>query len=256
MIALTREVSGAIGDCELTHVARAPIDLDRARAQHAAYERALEALGCRIVRVRAEPGMPDSVFIEDTAVVLDELALISRPGAASRRGETAAVAEVLREYRTLVPIRAPGTLDGGDVLVAGRRIFIGMTTRTDLDAVEQLRRAVEPHGYSVQPAEPLGCLHLKSAGTALDEETVLLNPEWVDAEQFSGLRRIEVHPDEPSGANILRAGGRLLYASAFPRTRERIERHGYPVTVVDVSELAKAEGAVTCCSLLVAEPPI
>jgi dimethylargininase len=253
LIALTRGVSGAIGQCQLTHLARAPIDLDVARAQHAACESALEMLGCRVVRVQAAPDMADSVFIEDTAVVLNELAFITRPGAVSRRAETNAVADVLGAYRTLVHIRAPATMDGGDVMVAGRRIFVGLTTRTNAAALRQMQQAVEPYGYTVQPVTPLGCLHLKSAVTAVDHGTLLLNPSWIAAAQFSGFDCIEVHPEEPSGANIARVGARLLYASAFPRTRERIERRGYSVVGVDVRELAKAEGAVTCCSVIVAE---
>jgi dimethylargininase len=250
LVALTRDLSPAIARCELTYLPRVEIDIDEANAQHAAYERALQALGCQVFRIPTEPTMADAVFIEDTAVVLDEIAVITRPGAASRHGETHAVAAALAPHRTLARIEPPGTMDGGDVLVIGRSIFVGLTARTNAMAIDQMQRAVAPFGYAVRPATVRGCLHLKSAVTALDEETLLINPEWASECEFPGLDRIAVHADEPFGANIARVGGRLLYASAFPRTRDRLDARGFSVCPVDVSELAKAEGAVTCCSVI------
>jgi dimethylargininase len=249
-LALTREISPAIVRCELTHLTRLPIDLDRARAQHAAYERALAASGCVVERLAAGDEMPDSVFIEDTAIVFDELAIVTRPGAASRRGETEAVAQALHPHRPIVRIEPPGTIDGGDVLTVGRSVFVGRSQRTTAAAVEQVRRALAPFGYRVSEVPVEWCLHLKSAATALDDETLLINPDWVPAEAFGGLRTIRVHRLEPAGANILRIGAKLLYASAFPRTCDALVTGGYHVGTIDVSELAKAEGAVTCCSLI------
>jgi dimethylargininase len=251
LIALTREVSPAIVQCELTHLPRLAIDLDRARAQHAAYVRALAAMGCTVERLDAGDEMPDSVFIEDTAVVFAEVAVITRPGAESRRGEPEAVAQALHPRRPLIPIEPPATIDGGDVLVAGRAVFVGRTSRTNAAAVEQMRRALEPFAYTVSEVPVHGCLHLKSAATSLDDETLLVNPDRVLAGSFGGLRTIHVHRLEPAGANILRIGSKLLYAAAFPRTADDLVTRGYHVATVDVSELAKAEGAVTCCSLLV-----
>jgi dimethylargininase len=248
--ALTREVSPAIGRCELTHLPRVPIDVPRARAQHAAYERALAAHGCVVERLAAGSDMPDSVFIEDIAVVFDELAVVARPGAESRRGEVDAVAQALGPFRPQVRLEPPATLDGGDVLAIERAVFVGASGRTNAPAVEQLRGALEPHGYTVRQAVVRGCLHLKSAVTALDGETVLMNPEWVDLSEWRTFRHIPVHRLEPDGANILRLGDRLLYAAAFPRTCDLLVSRGYHVGVVDVSELAKAEGAMTCCSLI------
>jgi len=253
MIAITREVSPSIAACELTHLAREPIDVDRARAQHAEYERALERLGCTVQRLPAAIDMPDSVFVEDIAVVFDEVAFVTRPGAASRRAEVAAVAAALAPDRPLVHMTMPGTLDGGDVLVVGRSIFVGRTKRTSDAGIEQLRSAVERFGYLVTAASVRGCLHLKSAITALDNETLLINRRWAAAEEFEAYQLIDVDPAEPTGANIARVGTNLLYASAFPRTREQLERRGYSVTAIEVSELAKAEGAVTCCSLIFAD---
>ncbi len=251
MIALTRAVSPAIARCELTHLARTPIDIGRAVRQHEAYERLLERLGCTIRRLPAGDDMPDSVFIEDTAVVLDEVAVVARPGAASRRHEVPAVAEALRSDRVLRPIVEPGTLDGGDVLVAGRTVFAGRSSRTNDPGVEQLRQILAPLGYRVHPVGVHGCLHLKSAATALDDRRLLVNPLWVPVDAFAGFEVIAVHPEEPSAANVARVGDRLVAAAAFPKTAALLEARGYSVHLADVSELAKAEGAVTCCNLLI-----
>lgn len=250
-IALTREVSPTITECELTHLARTTIRVDVARAQHRGYERLLTSLGCELRRVEPAPSHPDAVFIEDTAVVLDEMAVITRPGAKSRRGEVAAVAAALSTLRPVVRMTAPATLDGGDVLVLGRDVFVGQTARTGDAGIAQLRSHIEPLGYTVWPVPVTDCLHLKSAVTALDDETVLLNPAWVSPAVFARYRVIPVAPDEPTGANVLRIGDALVYDAAHPHTRERIEREGYTLHTVDASELAKAEGAVTCCSLIV-----
>jgi dimethylargininase len=250
LIALTRDVSPALGRAELTHLPRVAIDVARARAQHADYERAIEGLGCSVRRLPAGPEMADSLFVEDTAVVFDEIGIITRPGAESRRAEIMGVEEMLKHHRLLGHITEPGTLDGGDVLVAGRSVFVGSSTRTNGAGIEQLRRLVEYFAYSLQVIDVRGCLHLKSAVTTLSDGAVLMNREWVPPGAFAGLDIIDVHPEEPWGANIARVNGQLLYAAAFPRTRDLLERRGYGVTTVDVSEIAKAEGAVTCCSLI------
>ena len=195
--------------------------------------------------------MPDAVFVEDTAVVLDEVAIITRPGAASRLGEVDQVVAALESLRLIARIEAPGSVDGGDVLVVGRSIFVGCSSRTNLEAIEQARRITAPHGYQVTAVAVGGCLHLKSAATAVSDDTLLINPQWVPQE-LRQLSCIEIHPDEPHAANVVRVDGRrLLAAAAHPRTREILEKRGFEVVIVDVSELAKAEGAVTCCSLLV-----
>jgi dimethylargininase len=250
MIAITRPVSDSIGDCQLTHVQRRPIDLNRARLQHGAYERALEAAGCDVVRVEPDHDLPDAVFVEDTAVVLPELAILTRPGARSRRPELHAVADVLGRYRQVFPVESPSTIDGGDVLVAGRRVFIGRTSRTDGTAIVKVRSILEPIGYTVQAVRVTGCLHLKSAVTALTDDRLLINPAWARREQFEGVDLVEIDENEPEAANVVRAGHRLIYPDAFPKTRKRLEALGFEVVAVDVSELAKAEGAVTCCSVI------
>jgi dimethylargininase len=250
LVALTRAVSRSLGRCELTHLPRAPIDAARAAAQHAAYERLLTSLGCRVRRLPAAHDLPDAVFVEDTAVVFDEVAIVTRPGAASRRAETAAVAEALAGYRPIARIEPPGTVDGGDVLVSGRQVFVGRSTRSNRAAFEQMRRILEPLGYSLTSVDVHGCLHLKSAATPVADRVVLLNPACVAADSFQGFEAVEVDPAEPAGANVLRVGDHLVSADAFPATCDRLRRLGFRVRTLDLSELAKAEGAVTCSSLV------
>lgn len=249
-IAITREVSPSLGDCELTHVARTPIDAGRAAMQHRAYQRVLVALGCRVLTLEAEPSMPDAVFVEDVAIVLDELAVMTRPGAESRRGEGASVAELLGRYRPLRAIDAPGTIDGGDVLRIGRTLHVGESGRSNAEGMAQLQAFVAEFGYRVQPVPIRGCLHLKSAVTAVRDDTLLLQPAWVDAASFPGFTIIEVDPEEEHAANILRIGDVAVMPACFPRTEQRLRDAGIDVVTVDVSELQKAEGAVTCCSLV------
>ncbi len=253
MLAFTREVSPAISQCELTHLARQPIDFETAERQHESYERCLTDLGCRVRRLPGGRELPDAVFIEDTAVVLDEVAIITRPGVVSRRAETAAVAEALRPHRPLVTIDPPGTLDGGDVLRVGRSVYVGLSSRSNPDGIRQLSRHLAPFGYGVCVVDVSGALHLKSAVTEVAERTLLLNRQWVRPESFPGLDLIAVDPAEPFGGNALRIGGTVVYPSNFPRTRRALEARGIAVRTVDASELAKAEGGVTCCSLILRE---
>jgi dimethylargininase len=243
-----------MADCQLTHLPRMPIDVALATKQHAAYEGALETLGCAVHRLPSTADIPDAVFIEDMAVVLDEIAIMMLPGAASRRLETDAVEEWLKHRILLARIEAPGTMDGGDVLVVGRRIFVGATSRTNAEALDQFRQIVEYFGYTMAVIEVRGCLHLKSAVTAVSEDVLLVNRGWVPASAFQRFELIDVHPQEPAAANIARVGNRLLYSAAFPWTLERLKNSVTDVTTVDVSELAKAEGAVTCCSLIMKTP--
>jgi dimethylargininase len=249
-VALTRPVSRSLGRCELTHLERQRIDVDRARRQHAAYERALQDCGLLIHRLPEAPDLPDSVFVEDTAVVVDELAVVTRPGAVSRRREVSVVATALAGWRPVVRIEPPATLDGGDVLRVGNRIWVGRSSRTDPRGIEQLTAALTPYGYRVDGVEVHGCLHLKSAVTAVGDRAVLVNPAWVDDTVFEDLERIEVDPSEPAAANALWTGSRVIYAAAYPRTAARLVTRGLDLEIVEVDELAKAEGAVTCCSVV------
>lgn len=249
-IAITRELSPSLLRCELTHLTREPIDYARAVAQHQAYCVALVTAGLTVIRLPTDPAYPDCCFVEDTAVVLDEVAVIASPGAASRRGETALIAQTLSRYRPLVHLELPATLEGGDVLKVGRRLFVGRTARTNDAGIAALAAAIVPWGYEVVPVAVAGCLHLKSAVTALDEETVLANPALFERLALSGLRIVEVAPEEPGAANVLRARSSLLAHLGFPRTTERLASAGYAVTPIDISEFLKAEAALTCKCLL------
>jgi len=250
-LALTRPVPSTIAECELTHLAREPISHSRAVAQHEAYEAALRALGCTVERVAGQDEHPDSVFIEDTAVVLDEVAVITRPGAATRRGETPVVEAALAKHRRIARIEAPDTLDGGDVVRVGRALWVGLTQRTTAAGAGQLARLLAPFGYSVATATPRDCLHLKTAVSALPDGRLLLNPRMVDAAAFGGRECIAVDPSEPYAGNVLCVGDTVLCPAAAPRTRARLDAAGYSTAAVDASELAKAEGGLTCCCLLI-----
>lgn len=251
--AIVREVGEELGDCELSFIGRDRIDLALARGQHDAYCEALQALGCEVVRLPVLQGHPDAVFVEDTALVLDEVAVLTRPGAASRRGEVAAIAEALRPHRDLLRIEAPATLDGGDILRIGRDIYVGQGARSNAHAVAQLQALLRPHGYRVQAVPTRDCLHLKSAVTRVAEDTVLVHPAWLqDATPFERYRRIEIDPAEPHAANALRIDDAVVHPACFPGTRVRLEAAGIRVVALDLSELQKAEGATTCCSLVFA----
>jgi dimethylargininase len=249
-VAITRDLSPRFAECELTHLAREPIDLPRAVAEHAAYRAALVALGVQVLELPASESHPDCVFVEDTAVVFEECAVITRPGAASRRGETPAVAAALSPYRRLLHIEAPGTLDGGDVLVLDRQVLVGATERSNAEGIAQLARLLSPYGYRVQPVPVRGCLHLKSAVTALGPGRLLINPAWVERAHFPGCEVIEVDPAEPAAANVLAVGERVICARHYPRTLARLRAAGIEVLPVDAGEVSKAEGAVTCCSVV------
>lgn len=250
LTAITRQVSPSIVRCELTHLERQPIDLPTAVAQHRQYEQALKELGLEVISMPAEADLPDSVFVEDTALVLDELAILTRPGADSRKAEVSSIARTLSHYRELEAIQSPGTLDGGDILQVGRSIYVGISTRSNRSAIEQLQELVKPFGYRVRGVKVTGCLHLKSAVTALAEDTLLINPAWVDRSEFENYRMIEIDPGEPYAANALRIGESLLYQPSFPGTIHRLEGAGLHLKLVEASELGKAEGALTCCSLV------
>lgn len=249
-IAITRDVSASLAGCQLSFVPRVPIDLDLARQQHAEYVRALESRGCRVLALPAQDDLPDAVFVEDVALVFDEVAVMTRPGAESRRGEGASVAPLLASLRPMRAIEAPGTLDGGDVMRVGRQVYVGRSARSNDEGIEQLRTLLAPFGYRVHAVVTHGCLHLKSAVTVVADDTLLVQPAWVDVAQFAGYRLIEVDPAEEHAANALRIGDGVIHPLCFPRTRARLEQAGIDVTTVDVSELQKAEGATTCCSLV------
>jgi dimethylargininase len=249
-VAFTRAVPLSIQHCELTHLSREPIDYAKAVAQHDQYEEALRRFGCRVERLPDAPDLPDSVFVEDAAVVLDDVAVIARPGAESRRPEVEAMVAALRPHRPLAFIEAPGTLDGGDVLVTAGKVFVGISGRTNDDGVRQLAAALEPQGFEVVSIPVSGCLHLKSAVTRAGDGILLVNPGWIETAHFAGFELIEVDPSEPAAANVLRIGDAVICAAEHPKTRRRLENRGFVTQPVPAGELAKAEGGVTCCSVI------
>lgn len=250
-IALMRGVPPTLARCELSFREREPIDLERALGQHAAYADLLRSLGLQVVELPADPACPDCCFVEDAAVVLDEVALVTRPGADSRRGEIPAVEAALAGYRPIERTAEPATLEGGDVLRVGRTLYVGRSARTNDAGIARLAAVAEPLGYRVVPVAVTGCLHLKSAVTALDQERVLVNRAWLDTAPLAGLELVDVAPEEPGAANVLRVAGLVVAHSGFPRTLERIAALGYAVRTLDVSEFLKAEAALTCKSLLI-----
>jgi dimethylargininase len=250
LIAITRQISPRFNECELTHLVRQPIDLELARAQHRQYEAALRELGCEVISLPPEPDLPDSVFVEDVALVFDEIAIITRPGADSRKPETESIARALAPYRMLRTIEAPGALDGGDVLRVGQTVYVGLSSRSNQSGVEQTQEFLAPYGYTVTGVEVTGCLHLKSAVTQVSEDTLLINPAWVARSIFGDMKFIEVDESEPSAANAVWINDAVIYPAGFPKTRRRLEEAGLNLKIVDATEVAKAEGAVTCCSLI------
>lgn len=246
---ITRAVPASLAQCELTHLKRQPIDVDVARRQHGAYEDALRRLGYEIFTQPPLDDYPDSVFVEDTALVLDEIAVITRMGAASRQGETDYTAKALADYRELVFMEAPATLEGGDVLRIGHRIFVGVGGRTNEAGVTQLADLIGRFGYTVQPIAVNGALHLKSAVSCIAPDTVLANPEWIDTSKL-GARVLSVARREPAAANVLATTEALLVSDRYPDTRAMLERRGFPTETLTVTELHKAEAGLTCMSLL------
>jgi dimethylargininase len=250
LAAITRAVSPAIVNCELSFIARQPIDLQIAVAQHHAYEQLLEKLGARVVSLPAEPNLPDSMFVEDPAIVLDELAVIFPLGTESRRPEAASLAQAISKFRKLQHVTLPGTLEGGDILRIGRKLFVGVTKRSNAEGIRQLSDILAPYHYQVVAVPVTGCLHLKSAVTFLGRDTLLANRAWFDAAPFAAYDWIDVDPTESHAANALTLGNTIVFPASFPRTGARIESTGFYVTPLDISELQKAESGLTCSSLI------
>lgn len=250
LTAITRAVSPAIVNCELTFVPRQTVDLGKACLQHRAYESLLQNLGARVHSLPAEPDLPDSMFVEDPAIVLDEFAVILPLGTDTRRREAASLANALSKFRKLEHVILPGTMEGGDILRIGRKLFAGLSTRTNAEGIRQLTALLAPHSYEVIPVPVTGCLHLKSAVTFMGRNTLLANRGWFDFEQLTGYDWIGVHPTEPHAANAIALDETVIFPASFPRTRARMESSGFHVTALDISELQKAESGLTCSSLL------
>ena len=250
MKALVNRPSAALAGCELTFLEREAIDIGRAQRQHEAYTEALRALGVDVHVLQVNERGPDGVFVEDVAVILDEVAVITTMGTPSRRGEIAAMRQAIAQVRETTSMALPATLEGGDVLRVGRTLFVGQTSRTNREGAAAFQAVARPLGYTVVSVEVPGCLHLKTCITALDDETCLVNRQWLDVTPFAGFALVDVAPGEPWGANVVRLPLGLLMNAAYPETATRVRALGHDVRLVDISEFGKAEAGLTCMSLL------
>ena len=250
LTAITRKVSSSLVNCELSFIEREPIDMEKARAQHQAYESLLEKSGAKVISLPEERDLPDSMFVEDPAIVLDEVAVICTLGTETRRKEAASIAAALEPYRKLAHVKLPGVLEGGDVLRVGKKIFVGLTQRSNADGIRQLAVITGNYGYDLTAVPVTGCLHLKSAVTYLGRNTLLGNREWFHWKRFEGFDWVDVDPAEPHAGNALAVGESIVFPASFPKTRARIEARGFRVEPLDIAELQKAESGLTCSSLL------
>ncbi|MCA1568628.1 MAG: dimethylargininase [Acidobacteria bacterium] len=248
--ALTRAVSQNIGACELTFRRREAINYRLATRQHEEYCGLLRYHGVEVTKLEASDAWPDCCFVEDAAIVFDEVAVITSMGVVSRRGEAAAIERELSRFRAVTRIRLPAMIEGGDVVRLDKRIFVGLSTRTNAQGIEDLRAILQPFGYTVTPVEVRSSLHLSTACSALDAETTLINPRWIDADAFSGVEVLTVPEDEPWAANTLRLGQTICLEAEAPRTLEMVSRLNHNIEVLDISEFRKAEGSLSCLSIV------
>ena len=254
LTAITRGVSASLASGELTFRDRTPIDIALAHRQHESYEAALIKLGVRIDHLPPEDAYPDAVFVEDVALVLDEIAIITAPGAASRIGEAESMARAVGKYRPVKHLSAPATLDGGDVVRIGKTLYVGLSSRTNQLGIDQLGALLSPLGYTVLGVEVEGALHLKTACTYAGRGILLANPEWAATNIFRDVEVFPVDAEEPWGGSVLAINDSLVIAASFPRTRAKLEARGLTVVAVDLSELQKAEGGPTCLSIVFDAP--
>jgi dimethylargininase len=250
LLAMTRPPTAALERCALTHLEREPIDIDRAIAQHRRYEETLARLGAEVISLPPEQDLPDAVFVEDVALVLDEVGVVTRPGTPSRLPEVATVEERLAAYRPLLRIEAPGTLDGGDVMRVDRVLYVGRSGRTNQAGIAALARAVGPFGYEVRPVPVTGCLHLKSACSHLGGGLVLVNKDWIEADALREVELLDVPAAHPGSANSFLVGDTVVMAAGFPETAALVRATGRTVETVELSELRKAEAGGSCMSLV------
>src|SRR6202795_4933276 len=244
LMAITRKVSSSLANCELSFIERRPIDMENARAQHHAYEYLLEKLGAKVISLPEERDLPDSMFVEDPAIVLDEVAVICTLGTEIRRKEAASIAAALEPYRKLAHVKLPGVLEGGDVLRVGKKIFVGLTQRSNAEGTRQLAVIAGNYGYDLTAVPVTGCLHLKSAVTYLGRNTLLGNRAWFHWKRFEGFEWVDVDPAEPHAGNALALGDSIVFPASFPKTRARIEARGFRVETLDIAELQKAESGL------------
>ncbi len=248
--AVVGSVSRNINQCELTYRQREHIDYFKARAQLNEYSQALRTLNVDVIEAEAVDCYPDCCFVQDTAVVLDEICVIASMGASSRVGEVRSMETVLSRFRRIRRIMPPATLDGGDVIQLGRQIFVGASRRTNARGITRFKELVEPYGYKLTPVDVNGGLHLTTGCGIVNDETVIVNPRWLDADAFKGLRRLQVAEDEPWAANTIRVESTVCVEQHAPKTLDQIQPYISNVLTLDISEFRKAEGSLSCLSLI------
>jgi dimethylargininase len=244
LIALTNDLSSKLADQFPS------IDIELARRQQQHYRDALARHGAQVECLRENEQFPDGCFVEDVAVVVDELAVMTTMGTGDRRGEPDAFVKVLERYRPVERIARDASLEGGDVLTVGRRVFVGVSRRTDERGVAEMHRLLTPHGYDVRSIDVRDGLHLKTACTAIDADTIIANPEWVNAAAFEMPHVIDVHPDEPYAANVLRVRDTILMHERCGKTLARLRARFSTVEPLDISEFVKASAGLTCLSII------
>ncbi len=243
---ITHLPSPSLGECELTFLNSEPIDIKKAQKEHEAYREMIKSCGANVIVKDENIDLPDSVFVEDPIIVFDEVAVLTSMGVESRRKESASMEKIFAKYREIKRIELPAKIEGGDVLKIGKRIYVGKSARTNAQGIRDLREILTPYGYEVIAVKVSGCLHLKTGCTALDENTVLINPEWLDSKVFSDFRQIIVPKEEPFGANILKINETICMNEAFVKTIELVKTLGYSVKSTDITEFVKAEAGLTC----------
>jgi dimethylargininase len=252
-IALTRGISASIDRCEVSFIDRVPIDVQKMKQQHRAYEEMLQSMGYEVIQISADDSCPDCCFIEDTALVLDEIAVITHPGSTARRAEVPGVVSTIEKFRKTVKIEPPATLEGGDVLRIGRNLYVGLTQRTNVEGVGALRKLVAPYGYTVTAVPTPGALHMKSVCTAANDRTVVADPTRMDVSVFANYDVVEISPEEWMGGDLLPINGTVCMIEGFPKLKSALEGRGLNVRTLNMSEFMKAEAGLTCLSLLFEE---
>lgn len=246
--ALVRPVPNSYDKCIRTNTEG--IDVELAKKQHMEYCKALENLGLKLLWARGDDTLPDSCFVEDTAVVFGEKAVVCNMKMESRKGEVVEIAKMLEKMKKVYCIEPPATIDGGDVLKIGKEVFVGLTARTNIYAVEQLRKILENDGFNIIPVKVDGVTHFKSVCTYLGNGYVVLAEGYFNADVFKGYNRLVVPPSEQYASNCLAVNGVVLMAKGYPKTRRLIEREGFTIQELEMSEFRKGEGALTCLSIL------
>ncbi|MDH3216646.1 MAG: arginine deiminase family protein [Candidatus Krumholzibacteria bacterium] len=246
--AIVRGIPATFGRC-LRKDTLARIDVDRAKMQHDQYCQLLSTFKITVTRMAADDTLPDCCFVEDPVLVIDDRAIILSMGAPSRAGEGALIGRTLSAHKRVVNIRPPATLEGGDVLRIGTRLYVGLSERSNREGLEALRALVADDGFEVVGVELDNVIHLKAVCSYLGDSHILLCPGYLDESVFADYERIEVPAEEAYGANSLAINGKVLVAEGFPKTKMRIEKSGFETVACAMSEFRKADGGLSCLSV-------